>query len=73
MIKFDIDKNPGAPVQKEEQSLKDSIKELEDLSKRHQKINGDLQIRIKELEEDNKKLAKEVDDKINRLRMNGGL
>ena len=73
MIKFDIDKNPGAPVQKEEQSLKARIKELEDLSKRHQKINGDLQIRIKELEEDNKKLAKEVDDKINRLRMNGGL
>ena len=75
MIKFDIDKNPGAPVQDDSNTkdLKERIKELEFLSKTHQRLNGELQIKIKELEADNKRLAKEVDDRINLLRGNGGL
>ena len=41
------------------------------LNESHQKLNGKLQVRITELEEDNKKLAKQVEDRIDRMRSSG--
>jgi chromosome segregation ATPase len=35
----------------------------ETISKSHKEINGKLQTRVKELEEDNKKLSKQIEDK----------
>ena len=74
MIKFNIT-NPGAPAQEDSEvtDLKTRLKELQDLSKIHQKVNGELRVKVAELESDNKRLAKEVEDKLDRLRKNGGL
>ena len=63
------------------------IKELEEglanaleVNESHQKLNGKLQVRLTELEQenielhtDNKKLAQQVDDKVNQLRKTGVL
>ena len=37
----------------------------------HQKLNGTLQERLTEVEEDNKKLARQGEDRINRMRKSG--
>ena len=64
---------------------KEKIKELEEglanalaVNESHQALNGKLQTRIIELEQenlelhaDNKKLAREIEDKINRMRTAG--
>jgi chromosome segregation ATPase len=54
------------------------IQELEGINESHQKINGDLRREITALEQeklelhvDNKKLAKQVDDVLDRLRKSG--
>ena len=56
------------------------IKELEEglanaleVNESHQKLNGKLQVRLTEFEEDNKKLASQVEDKVNQLRNQGVL
>ena len=56
------------------------IKELEEglanaleVNESHQKLNGKLQVRLTEVEEDNKKLASQVEDKVNQLRNKGVL
>ncbi len=56
------------------------IKELEEglanaleVNESHQKLNGKLQVRLTEVEEDNKKLASQVEDKVNQLRNQGVL
>ena len=56
------------------------IKELEEglanaleVNESHQKLNGKLQLRLTEVEEDNKKLASQVEDKVNQLRNQGVL
>ena len=56
------------------------IEELCGVNESHQKFNGKLQTRLTELEQeniaihaDNKKLAKQVDDQVNRLRKAGVL
>ena len=61
-----------------EQSPQEKIKELEEalanaleVNESHQKFNGKLQERLTELEEDNKKLAQQIDDKINQMRRSG--
>ena len=43
------------------------MKELQAINKNHQELNGKLQIRLTEVEDDNKKLAKQIQDLINRL------
>jgi chromosome segregation ATPase len=42
------------------------IKELEEINKSHQKLNGELRA-------DNKRLAKQVGDQVDRFRKSGGL
>ena len=56
------------------EELQDSVKELDkslsialEINESHQRYNGKLQTRVTELEEDNKKLAHQVED----LKMNG--
>ena len=67
----------NSPEMKE---LKARVKELDnslaialEVNESHQRYNGKLQTRVTELEEDNKKLAYQVEDKIDLLRKTGGL
>ena len=67
----------NSPEMKE---AKSKIKELElglanalEVNESHQKLNGKLQGRLTEVEEDNKKLASQVEDKVNQLRKSGVL
>jgi len=46
---------------------KKQLKEAEEINKNHQRYNGKLQTRLTEVEEDNKKLAHQVED----LKLNG--
>ena len=57
---------------------KKKIKELEiglanalEVNESHQKLNGRLQEQLTEVEEDNKKLAQQIDDSVNRMRKAG--
>ena len=61
------------------EELQDRVKELDKslsialtVNESHQRYNGKLQVRVTELEEDNKKLAHQVEDlKINGVRKAG--
>ena len=61
-----------------EESPKEKIKELEEalanalaVNESHQKLNGKLQQRVTDLEEDNKKLAHEIEDRVHKMRKSG--
>jgi hypothetical protein len=61
-----------------EESPKEKIKELEEalanalaINESHQKLNGRLRERVTELEEDNKKLAHEIEDRVHKMRKSG--
>ena len=63
---------------REEITLKDKVKGLEDalanslaVNEAHQKLNGTLQERLTEVEEDNKKLSHQIEDRIHRMRKSG--
>ena len=65
----------NSPEMKE---LKARIKELDnslviaaDINDSHQRYNARLQVRLTEVEEDNKKLSHQIEDKIGRLREKG--
>ena len=51
--------------------LQGTLGSAQDINDNHQRYNGKLQTRITELEEDNKKLAYQVEDKIGTLREKG--
>jgi len=61
------------------EDLQDSVKELDkslaialEINESHQRYNGKLQTKVTELEEDNKKLAHQVEDlKLNGVRKSG--
>jgi chromosome segregation ATPase len=62
----------------EMREAKKKIKELEEslansleVNESHQKLNGRLQTMLTEVEEDNKKLAQQIDDSVNRMRKAG--
>ena len=62
----------------EMKALKERVKELDnslaialEINEKHQRYNGKLQTRLTEVEEDNKKLSHQVEDKINILRKAG--
>ena len=61
-----------------EDSPKEKIKQLEEalanalaVNESHQKLNGTLQERLTEVEEDNKKLAHEIENRVHRMRKSG--
>jgi len=63
---------------REETNMTSKVKELEEalanalaINESHQKLNGQLQERVTELEEDNKKLAHEIEDRVNKMRKSG--
>ena len=66
-------------LQAENIKLKSKINELEgtlssaqDINDNHQRYNGKLQIRVTEVESDNKKLSHQIEDiKMNHLRKSG--
>ena len=62
----------------EMKALKERVKELDnslamalEINENHQRYNGKLQTRLTEVEEDNKKLSHQVEDKIGILREKG--
>ena len=62
----------------EMKNLQVRVKELEEslaaalgINDDHQRYNGKLQTRLTEVEEDNKKLSKQIDDQLNRFRKSG--
>ena len=62
----------------EMKTLQERVKELDnslaialEVNDKHQRYNGELQTRVTELEEDNKKLAQQVEDKIDQMRRSG--
>ena len=64
----------------EMKALKERVKELDnslaialEVNESHQRYNSKLQTRVTELEEDNKKLAYQVEDKIDQMRRAGGI
>ena len=64
----------------EMKALKERVVELEkslaialEVNDSHQRCNGKLQTRVTELEEDNKKLALQVEDQLDRFRKSGGM
>ena len=54
-------------------NLENRLAEVLSLEESHQRLNGKLQERLTEVEEDNKKLASQVEDKVNQLRNQGVL
>ena len=62
----------------EMKNLQARVKELEEslaaalgINDDHQRYNGKLQDRLTEVQEDNKKLSKQIDDQLNRFRKSG--
>ena len=63
---------------KKREEAEDKIKELEgtlksaqDINDTYQRNNSKLQIRLTEVEEDNKKLSHQIEDKLDQLRKSG--
>ena len=52
-------------------NLEIRLAESLEVNEAHQKINGKLQQRVTELEEDNKKLAHEIEDRVLKMRKTG--
>jgi len=42
-----------------------------EVNEHHQELNGKLQARVTEVEEDNRKLANQIEDKVNQMRRSG--
>ena len=61
----------NSPEMKELQArvkqLDDSLAMALEINEKHQRYNGKLQMRLTEVEEDNKKLSKQVEDKNNEV------
>ena len=62
----------------EMKALQARVKELDnslsialEINDKHQRYNGQLQTRLTEVEEDNKKLSHQIEDKLNQLRKSG--
>ena len=54
--------------------LDDSLAMALEINEKHQRYNGKLQLRLTEVEEDNKKLSKQIEDKenvVHKLRSKG--
>ena len=58
-------------VKLENNNLFTRVADSLEVNESHQRLNGKLQVRVAELEEDNQKLAGQVDDKLERARKAG--
>ena len=65
-------------ARKDRQEMNPKVKELEvalanalAINESHQKLNGTLQERLTEVEEDNKKLARQIEDRVHKMRRSG--
>ena len=58
-------------LQERGKELDNSLAIALEVNDKHQRYNGELQTRVTELEEDNKKLAQQVEDKIDQMRRSG--
>ena len=58
-------------ARKENNDLYNRIADALEVNESHQRLNGKLQVRISELEEDNKKISKQVEDQLERARKAG--
>jgi chromosome segregation ATPase len=58
-------------ARKENNDLYNRLADALEVNESHQRLNGKLQVRIAELEDDNKKISKQVEDKIDQLRKSG--
>tara|TARA_R100000306_G_C4256258_1_gene82963 strand:+ start:35 stop:424 length:390 start_codon:yes stop_codon:yes gene_type:complete len=56
---------------KENNDLYNRIADALEVNESHQRLNGKLQVRIAEVEEDNKKLANQIEDQLDRARKAG--
>ena len=52
-------------------ALQAKVKEAQEINKLHQELNGKLQVELTEIKEDNKKLALQIEDKVNIMRKSG--
>jgi phosphoglycerate-specific signal transduction histidine kinase len=55
----------------EMKALQAEVKEAQEINKLHQELNGKLQGELTEIKEDNKKLAHQIEDKVNSMRRSG--
>ena len=55
----------------EMKALQAEVKEAQEINKLHQELNGKLQGELTEIKEDNKKLAHQIEDKVNAMRKSG--
>ena len=55
----------------EMKALQVRVKEAGEINKLHQALNGKLQVELREIKEDNKKLALQIEDKVNTMRKSG--
>ena len=65
-------------LRKDRQEMDPKIKALEEalanalaINESHQKLNGTLQERLTEVEEDNKKLSRQIEDRVHKMRRSG--
>ena len=58
-------------IKKDNNDLYNRVAELIEISESHQKLNGKLQERVTELEEDNKKMHKHLDKQVQAARKAG--
>ncbi len=66
--KLDLSEGRGPnDLEKQIEDLKKQLADARIIDSVHQKLNGSLQKRVKELEVDNKRLIKEIDDLKERL------
>ena len=58
-------------ARKENNDLYNRVADALEVNESHQRLNGKLQVRIAELEEDNKRLARQIEDQLDRARKAG--
>ena len=58
-------------MKKRAEEAESALANLLEVDGSHQKLNGKLQVRLTEVEEDNKKLSKQIDDHLNKFRKEG--
>jgi len=58
-------------ARKENNDLYNRIADALEVNESHQRLNGKLQVRIAEVEDDNKKISKQVEDQVERARKAG--